>query len=610
MKIETCVTHDKRQTDIIITSCGCWANKEPPPEPTAHTDPEPLGYSLGGANKETTQKRLPASCFSGILHTWVQALYGNPLAHYAEVIAQRSGGSDNTVADYMVSVLAVPAYNSEGVLSQIKHLAFQHSADTGFTPLYNEGTSGVIRLGGAYVLVEVGTSTVYFYRIVFSPCAKRALRTADRYAVGSAERDALLAYAFASAYPERDAAASVAVSNLSAWGTQFGPYGWKFNGSGSEASAILVVAQNYGDPPPLNGVHCIFRHARLTFAGTITDPQVILTAVETSDPLSLATPIWSNLVGYYAPVCWVEGGPWFSTATAGTYNTIFINRSDPIIPVRYDPATEYDVPVYCWYVGDTLRVIRYRLAFGDVLNAETNTGDCYVNYTQRTTMGCQFYFAGSPGTDAVSTCDYDVLDGAQSTKVEVQIDGFYDRASPLLNLDLDVSEFDFDIPILHIPYGSSTAALFVRQRVTGQVAETRTIPDGTIGWQYWVWNEALTVQLSYGGGTPLTIATREGSSQTGPTGSEPVPCFNEMAAAYVSGAPLRDWNFLSSSTNWYPAGEARLRYRVKTSRRGAAVYIHDVFDQTTDENNPPDSDVTATDGYGNVWRNSSFIGWA
>jgi hypothetical protein len=152
--------------------------------------------------------------------------------------------------------------------------------------------------------------------------------------------------------------------------------------------------------------------------------------------------------------------------------------------------------------------------------------------------------------------------------------------------------------------------------VAAQNAETRTIPDGSIGWSWSVWNESITVQFAYGSSGKTAVATHQGTVTTGPTGSDSIPCFNEMAEMYPGSAPFHDagfsstHGFMSSSTTWSAAGEKRLRYRIKRSLQGATVYIHGVFSQAIDENNPSATNVTATNGYSPQWKYSSFIGWA
>jgi len=310
------------------------------------TDTVVNGTTYTAAQKRAAQKRAPASCFSGLLSVYVQALYGSKDAAYRLT-------ADNTGLEIPVG---------DGT-----HLRLRWAPGT----LTSSDANGLVNLAGDYYFVAYGAgSAVYYRRMTTTACYVPLHILLKRYVPSTpADQAAMDRFEsfFLSAGRPAATAAAVALSGATIE-TLTSPYGTTYGAQFSRRAATATYVY----------------HGRRVTATFAPDSVSCVENENVTDLLALEdTPFFPRLH--------------FVSADGTTVNNVNTKPAPPTIDEDALP-TSVDAPIWAYYSADgTLQVLRY--------SCELALSDDSLGFAALD-VACvsQTYYSDAPWATSVNSC--------------------------------------------------------------------------------------------------------------------------------------------------------------------------------------------------------------
>jgi hypothetical protein len=375
------------------------------------------------AAKKTAQFLVPASCFTGLMRRWVQALYGTSSAVYGTVpgywIEYPFGGTVPTVTVPKLQVMTAQkdedgnteygsinldfrSYHVCGIVDPTRQLDFW------FATIWPHASSG---------------QKVEFRKANLTDCGKLLRGYLLQVGRGHPDYQKLSTFLMSQLMPENDVAVERAIPEE--YLPAVGPYGWKFNGSGTAAAVVTLTPEDPQDIT-VNG----FTHTGMVRSGEwivrtmafITTDGLPDISITSSEPVEgWIDQFYAHPGIYYAWPAFKRVGistgldaTFFATSANSDFNTFGL----------VTPVYDYDAPVYCWYEDDTLVLVRHEFASVDA-SSDLVDGDC-------ATSPRSFDVRQSHGGDsdtcpcATALCGEGVTcDNSNNAWIRVVRDGFY-----------------------------------------------------------------------------------------------------------------------------------------------------------------------------------------
>jgi hypothetical protein len=270
--------------------------------------------------KKISAAKFPASCWTGRMRLYVQAMYGRPLYKYAK---DGEGTQDESCA----------AWEGESPGLSIKGYAEKKDAPPGSAIV--DASAGVILLDdGTHWLVAVETKRLRFYPLRGSKCAESARKVLGQ--LSETERGHLEAYILSTCRPvisEMQIVSYEAGEFTSSMG-----YGYHWNWSGSAADIVINIEEVQSG---LN-MRLASTHWRIT---------------PTSAKTSAGKRVWSAEAKIVeGPVVWTV----LRSVWSVHYPVWGVAKGSAKLFPRYSIlASTADAPFYVFYKGDDLQVCRY-----------------------------------------------------------------------------------------------------------------------------------------------------------------------------------------------------------------------------------------------------------
>lgn len=284
---------------------------------------------VSSGEKAAAQGRIPASCFTGLLRKYVQALYGCPTAAYSasNPVRLRVHREDRTFFDFPI-----------------------HAGDTGYSV-------GLCDFGkGDYWFISLptnGGSTGYANKGVLTRCGevlKRALFTGT-FGRDKEKRDEKFerveSYLLTQLLPDKNRIAFYVPPQ------QGNPaaYGWHFDAKEARAAAVLFRRRMDATGEAALAVATISRSEEGDISVGVAEPEV------------------AQLHGHLPTIM-----------AQRTYSGVAVNRlSEVTVPSTTPPSANVagplECPLYCWYEDGALKVLRSRFTTAAKVQ-ETSVAGC------------------------------------------------------------------------------------------------------------------------------------------------------------------------------------------------------------------------------------------
>lgn len=311
-------------------------------------------------DKKKCQSILQPSLWTGLMHRWVQAMYGNPKAVY----------KSTTITDVTTGIV-------------IPHLMVRNSADTHWLDIYyclyngtssddiisglsRAGTFGLIDITGKcnYYFVLARHTDVVFFRGVLTPCGQRIAKIVSKLkptaTTPAKQRHCDIIEAFLFTQLSIDDSAPFSVSFDVAVEEYPLCYGWKFNPRAPEMAMVTVADASVPQAT-----------LRKRAFGFDTDGTTIVITNHDlpSENLSLFSGLWNVIaIPYLDNRSTVNGN---SKGFTGSFISNTISG----------PVADFDAPIYCWYLDNgTLEVVRS--SFTDGGSSSYTPSACWPDYNE------------------------------------------------------------------------------------------------------------------------------------------------------------------------------------------------------------------------------------